>query len=263
VNVVCPGFIATDRDGDAAAALAGRLADADLRVRGAALDVTDAEAFGEIAARLESERGGIDLLFNNAGIGLAGELRDVSLEDWRRVMDVNVFGVVNGIHAVYPRMVARGRGQIVNTGSGAGLVPRPGMVPYAASKYAVVGLSTSLRGEAATLGVRVNVVCPGFIATDIQRRTVYRNLDQDELLASIPIKAMSAEQCAQVVLRGAMRDRAIIPVTGLTRAEWLIYRWAPWLSGIFTRKRADAFRAHRGNAAPLDTNAKANANVGG
>lgn len=190
-----------------------------------ALDVTDAGAFAAIVSGLPR----VDLLFNNAGIGLAGEVRDSTAADWKPVIDVNIGGVVNGIHAVLPGMLARGSGQIINTASGAGLVPRPGMTPYAATKHAVVGLSTSLRAEVHDLGVGVSVVCPGYIATNIMSATKYVGLDKDKLTSGIPIKPISAADCAQAILRGVAKDRAIIPVSKLLRLEWLLYRLSPSL----------------------------------
>ena len=96
--------------------------------------------------------GRLDLLVNNAGVGLAGDLRDVELSDWKKVIDVNLWGVIHGVHACFPVMVRQGFGQIVNISSASGLVLRPGMIPYATSKHAVVGLSNSLRVEAEDLG---------------------------------------------------------------------------------------------------------------
>src|SRR5439155_13844601 len=87
--------------------------------------------------------------------------------DWHKVFDVNLRGVVNGVQAAYPVMLRQGFGHIVNTASVAGLLPTPTIVSYCAAKHAVVGLSTSLRVEAAEAGVRVSVLCPGAIKTPI------------------------------------------------------------------------------------------------
>lgn len=209
------------------------------------LDVTDAAAFQSLAQEMLAREGKIDALFNNAGIGAAGELRDVSLEVWRRVLEVNVLGVVNGIGAVYPSMIARGAGVIVNTASGAGLAPRPGMAAYAASKHAVVGLSVSLRAEAELHGVSVSVVCPGYIQTDIMKTTEYTKLDAEALARSIPIKPISAEACAEKVLAGVARDRPIIIVGKTVWLDWLLFRLSPGLALRAAGLRARHFQAHR------------------
>lgn len=213
----------------------------------APLDVTDAEAFADVVRRIEAE-GPIDYLFNNAGVGLAGELRDLSPADWRTVLAVNLDGTVNGVHAVYPAMVERGAGHIVNIASGAALAPRPGMVPYASAKAAVVALSRSLRAEAAGLGVRVSAVCPGFIDTGIMDRTRYVGLDGQGLQASIPIRPISAAECARRTLVGVAKNRGLIPVGAEVTWEWRLMRFAPRLVDRVARWRAGQFRRHRTTA---------------
>jgi NAD(P)-dependent dehydrogenase (short-subunit alcohol dehydrogenase family) len=151
----------------ASAALGGQ-------ARGAAVDVTDADAVEHLIDETVRDDGRIDFLFNNAGIAVFGEELDVSLEDWREVINVNLWGVVHGIRAAYPRMVRQRSGHIVNTASMAGLSPACLELSYTASKYAVVGLSRGLRAEAAAYGVKVSVVCPGFIDTPILRVTELR-----------------------------------------------------------------------------------------
>lgn len=235
--------VATDRDANRLGALLDQARGSDRHgaLACAALDVTDAAQF----ARVVAEHGVPDVLINNAGIGLAGELRDTSLEDWRRVFAVNTMGVVHGIDAVYGGMVERGAGTIVNVASGAGLLPRPGMVAYASSKSAVLGLSLSLHAEARAYGVSVSVVCPGYVATDIMNATDYRSVDGAGLQASIPIRPMSAERCAELALLGAARGQALIPVSGATRVEWWLSRISPSLTLRIAGFRARKFRDHR------------------
>jgi short-subunit dehydrogenase len=239
----------TDREGAAARAAADALQAQSLAgtVRALALDVTDAAAFAQ-ATRTVQETSGlpIDFLFNNAGMGLAGEVHETRPEDWRRVMEVNLWGVLNGVEAVYGGMRARGRGWIVNVASGAALVPRPGMAAYAASKAAVLALSVSMRAEAAAQGVKVCCVCPGPVATDITRTTTYRGVDPARLLKKAPTKGISPQACAREALAGVAQDRAIIPVTGILKAEWLLYRLCPPLIDRLSALRARAFRESRG-----------------
>jgi short-subunit dehydrogenase len=209
------------------------------------LDVTDAARFRVVADDIVAREGRIDLLFNNAGIGLAGEARDLESEDWRRVVEVNLIGVMNGIAAVYPGMVARGRGHIVNTASGAGLAPRPGMAAYAATKHGVVGLSTSLRAEAQRHGVEVSAICPGYVATSILESTKYVKLDRDGVREAIPIRAMSAAKCAELALAGVAKRRAIIPISPYVWADWLLFRLSPSLSLLTSAWRANKLAEHR------------------
>lgn len=212
---------------------------ATLRAR---LDVTEDGAFARVAAEVETALGApVGLLVNNAGIGLAGPLEATSMDDWRAVVEVNLLGVARGIDAIYPAMIARRAGTIINVASGAGLCPRPGMVAYAATKAAVVTLSTSLRAEAARHGVRVSVACPGYIATNIMASTRYRGVDPAALAAAIPIPPMTAESCARVILAGAARGAAVIPVSRLTAIEWRLTRFAPALANLVAARRAEAF----------------------
>lgn len=113
--------------------------------------------------------GGVHVMFNNAGIGGVGDAWNDPIDIWRRVVDVNLFGVVHGIRAVLPVMQQQGVGHIVNTASMAGLGAAPGIAPYFATKHAVVGLSESLFLELLALGspVSASVLCPGFVKTDL------------------------------------------------------------------------------------------------
>ena len=140
---------------------------AELRATGAQLDVktVDVRDAVQVQALVDGafiELGRIDYFFNNAGVNLCAELRDTTLDDWNLLIDVNLRGVVHGVHAAYPIMCKQGFGHIVNTASAAGLVPAAAEGAYAATKHAVVGLSMALRVEAEAFGVKVSVVCPGW-----------------------------------------------------------------------------------------------------
>ncbi len=175
-------------------------------------------------------------MFNNAGVAVFTEERDATLTDWQRVLAVNLWGVIHGVRAAYARMVQQGFGHIVNTASLAGLSPAPMEGSYVASKYAVVGLSCALRVEAADLGVRVSVVCPGLIDTPIFRTTEIRAVDDAAARALITsAKALSPAACAQVILRGVEKNRAIIVITPLARFIWFLTRLSPGLAMLFWR----------------------------
>jgi NAD(P)-dependent dehydrogenase (short-subunit alcohol dehydrogenase family) len=209
---------------------------------------TNVAVFGEVerTVKLAIERfGRLDLIFNNAGVGLAGELRDLELGDWRPMIDVNLWGVIHGVHAALPVMLRQGSGQIVNMASAAGLVPRPGMVPYAATKFAVVGLSTSLRCEVEDLGIRVNVVCPFHVATTIFQNTKFRNIDSAGMLAAIPLRQLPVERCVEETLRGVSKNKAVITMPRFARFEWRLYRYFPRVAAMLMRRRRTLFREHR------------------
>src|ERR1700741_923028 len=131
------------------------------------LDVRDYPSFERAVAEAVQQSGRIDYLFNNAGIGVGGEIDSYTLDDWNDVFDVNLRGVAHGIQAVYPIMIRQHSGHIVNTASMAGLVATPGQASYTATKHAVVAISKALRVEAERHGVQVSVLCPGAIRTPI------------------------------------------------------------------------------------------------
>ena len=133
------------------------------RARGVFLDVTQAEGVRKLIQDTATEFGRLDYMFNNAGIASGGEMRDMDWEHWRRMLDINLMGVIYGARAAYSVMVEQGFGHIVNTASGAGLFPIANSTPYVTTKHGVVGLSRSLRAEGADLGVKVSVVCPAMV----------------------------------------------------------------------------------------------------
>ena len=194
------------------------------------VDVTDADAVRHLVEETARAHGRLDYLFNNAGIAIFGDAGALTLEDWDRTIDVNLRGVVHGIAAAYPLMVRQGRGHIVNTASAAGLLPTPAATAYAATKHAVVGLSVTLRTEGARFGVRVSVICPGFIQTPIiQTAKVHTDLPRDELMRQFPFRLYEPAYCARKALRGVERNRGIIPVTPEAHVMWRLYRFAPGL----------------------------------
>jgi NAD(P)-dependent dehydrogenase (short-subunit alcohol dehydrogenase family) len=216
------------------------------RARGAALDVRDAGAFRALVEDVARTSGRLDYLFNNAGIAVNGEVRDITLEDWNRVIDVDLHGVVHGVTAAYPIMVAQRSGHIVNTASLAGLIAAPGITSYNAAKHGVVGLSRGLRAEGADLGVRVSVVCPGFIDTPILTESRYVNLDKERMLGLLKVKPLAPEACAKAILEGVARNQATIVVTWHAKVMWLAQRLFPWAVERLAVETTRLMRKYRG-----------------
>lgn len=251
INIHPSGQVGTVRSGEISAAGSGAVSTAGSgQVSTAALDVRDAEAVADLVRRTAAEHGRLDLLFNNAGIAVGGMVEELVLDHWNRVIDVNLRGVVHGVHAAYPLMLGQGFGHIVNTASLAGLVPGPMLAPYAAAKHAVVGLSLALRAEAADRGVRVSVVCPGFVDTPLLGR-VNPDLPQTETglnvlaLARLTGRLYNADALAGDVLRGVARNRAVIVAPASARLAWRMARYAPRLS-----MRAMVAATRRTNGSP-------------
>jgi NAD(P)-dependent dehydrogenase (short-subunit alcohol dehydrogenase family) len=232
---------------------------AGFQAKEAILDVTDHEAFKCLVNKVVDENGRLDYLFNNAGIAVCGEASAFSYDDWSSVINVDLYGVVNGVAAAYPIMVKQGHGHIVNTASLAGLIPAPGEISYTASKYGVVGLSHVLREEGADHGVKASVICPGFIETPIFYNAKLNNIDRQTMLKKIP-KAMSASECARIVLRGVERNKATIVVTNLAKLFWLLHRISPtlvmWIGKKFTRQMRDLIAEGTRNVPVLEKSVK-------
>jgi NAD(P)-dependent dehydrogenase (short-subunit alcohol dehydrogenase family) len=131
------------------------------------VDCSDGEAVAGLADEIFSSDGQVDVLHNNAGVCCAGPACEISLDDWRWSMDVNLWSVIHGVRAFVPRMIEAGGGHVINTASMAGLIGLPYVTPYCASKFAVVGLSESLALELAAHNIKVTTVCPGAVRTNV------------------------------------------------------------------------------------------------
>ena len=199
------------------------------QVNGRVLDVTDAKAVQTVISDVYQEFGRIDILVNNAGIGILGACLDYSLEDWDRLIDINLKGVVYGVHAAYPIMRDQGFGQIVNTASLAGLLPVVGSVPYAATKHAVVGLSKSLRAEAAPFGIKVNALCPSFVRTNIIKssRAVNFRPESSEYLIQRTGGFIPLEQFVPEAIDGIVKNQGLIVLPRSARSFWRFFRFLP------------------------------------
>jgi NAD(P)-dependent dehydrogenase (short-subunit alcohol dehydrogenase family) len=228
-----------DRQVGPAEELAQRLNSGGGKAHAIELDVRNYSSFERAVAEAVQRSGRIDYLFNNAGIGVGGEVDSYALDDWNDVFDVNLRGVVHGIQAVYPIMIQQHSGHIVNTASMAGLVATPGEASYTASKHAVVGLSKALRVEAERHGVQVSVLCPGAIRTPILTGGKYgrfNGVSDEELLKFWePFRPMAPEKFAERALRAVFRGDAIIVVPAWWKAWWYLERLSPALSMRATR----------------------------
>jgi len=200
------------------------------------LDVRDAAAFTALVDSVAADHGRVDFLFNNAGIALGGNAADLTLEHWHRIVDVNIFGVVNGTRAVLPHLTRQGHGKIVNTASMAGLLPSPKLAAYGLTKHAVVGLSTALRLELGPAGVGVHVICPGLIETPLLDTSdpedlpdSFRGFDVRAHLSALMGEPYPADRLAADVLAALSRDQPIIVTPRRAKAVWWFYRLSPTL----------------------------------
>ncbi len=199
------------------------------------VDVRDMTAVEGFAESSFEHLGRVDILVNNAGIGAGGPMLEVPLEAFRRVVEVNLMGVVHGCYAFLPRMIeAGGPAHVVNIASMAGYSVAPGMTSYLASKYGVVGFSESLRAELASKRIGVSAVCPGLIDTPIVRNVRMFGPNASEEIRErgaqlFARRGYTAERVARGIMRAIERNRAIAP---LSIEAWLAYyfqRFVPWI----------------------------------
>lgn len=228
--------VAVDRDAESA----GRTAEMS-RLIGApeawaeTVDVSDEQAMEKLAARVAAEYGVVDVLVNNAGIGLSGSFFDTTPEDWKKVLDVNLWGVIHGCRLFGKQMAERGQGgHIVNTASAAAFQPSRALPAYSTSKAAVLMLSECLRAELAGQGIGVTAICPGLVNTNITSTAHFAGVDAEEekrrqkrSARLYGLRNYPPEKVADAILRAVVRGEAVVPVTPEARGAYLMSRFTP------------------------------------
>ncbi|MEU1315236.1 SDR family oxidoreductase [Streptomyces tibetensis] len=228
--------VAVDRNGEAAARTAEscRLLGA-LEVWAETADVSDEQAMEKLSDKVTTEYGVVDVLVNNAGIGLSGSFFDTTPEDWKKVLDVNLWGVIHGCRLFGRRMAERGQGgHIVNVASAAAYQPSRALPAYSTSKAAVLMLSECLRAELAGRGIGVTAVCPGIVNTAITSTAHFAGVDaleekrlQKRAARLYGLRNYPPEKVARAILRAVARNEAVAPVTPEARGARWLSRWAP------------------------------------
>ncbi|MFE3853240.1 SDR family oxidoreductase [Streptomyces griseorubiginosus] len=228
--------VAVDRDAEAAARTAelSRLIGAP-EAWAETVDVSDEAAMEKLADKVAAEYGVVDVLVNNAGIGLGGSFLDTSVEDWKNVLDVNLWGVIHGCRLFGRQMADRGQGgHIVNIASAAAFQPSRALSAYGTSKAAVLMLSESLRAELAGRGIGVSAICPGFVNTNITSTARFAGVDADEekrrqkrTARLYGLRNYPPEKVADAILRAVVRNQAVVPVTPEARGAHALARLAP------------------------------------
>jgi NADP-dependent 3-hydroxy acid dehydrogenase YdfG len=178
------------------------------KVHAQVLDVREEKAVADYMDYVAS-RGRVDYLFCNAGVGFGQAYEATRREDWGTVFDVNLFGVVNCVHSLLPHLVKQGGGHLVLVSSVAGIAPLPYQTIYVASKHAVYGFARCLRHELEDQNIKVSVVCPGAVATNI----FYRALDYSlHLGLPQPANAIGIDQAGEEILEGIRAGQEVIPL---------------------------------------------------
>lgn len=171
-------------------------------------DVSSEEAWQRVVDETLSQHGRIDVLVNNAGIFHRAKMIDHTLDDFRRLLDINTVGVFLGMRTVAPSMMEREAGSIVNISSVAGLVGAPGSIGYGASKFAVTGMTKTAAFELARFGIRVNSIHPGIIETEMIHEVVSHDQGRlDRMAAGTPLRrAADPSEIANLALYLASDD---------------------------------------------------------
>ncbi|WP_328537871.1 SDR family oxidoreductase [Streptomyces sp. NBC_00344] len=229
-------IVAVDRDAEGAARTAemARLIgspDAWAEV----VDVSDEQAMEKLAERVAADYGTVDVLVNNAGVGLSGSFFDTTVEDWKKVLDVNLWGVIHGCRLFGRQMADRGQGgHIVNIASAAAYQPSKALPAYSTSKAGVLMLSECLRAELAGQGIGVSAICPGFVNTNITSTARFAGVSADEekrrqkkTARLYGLRNYPPEKVAEAILSAVVDNRAIAAVTPEARTALLLSRFAP------------------------------------
>jgi NAD(P)-dependent dehydrogenase (short-subunit alcohol dehydrogenase family) len=208
------------------------------------VDVADREQMRAFAAAVHERVEAVDIVLNNAGVGLAGGLLDTALDDWQWIIGINLMGVVHGCHLFLPPMVRRRRGgHVVNVASAAGYAASDLLVAYAATKFAVVGLSEALRAELRPHGIDVTAICPGIINTSIVRAAKMVGPHatpeaRQRMIDAYARRNYGPERVAENILRAMQRNRAVAPISPEAWALYYLKRFAPWALGPLARLTA-------------------------
>ncbi|WP_326593080.1 SDR family oxidoreductase [Streptomyces brevispora] len=228
--------IAVDRDAEGAARTAelARLIGAPA-AWGETVDVSDEAAMEKLAEKVATEYGTVDVLVNNAGIGLSGSFLETTSEDWKNVLDVNLWGVIHGCRLFGGQMAERGQGgHIVNTASAAAYQPSRALPAYSTSKAAVLMLSECLRAELAEKSIGVSAICPGIVHTNITATTHFAGTDaaEEKRLRNRTSKLYGVrnyppEKVAEAILRAVVRNQAVVPVTPESHTARFLSRLSP------------------------------------
>lgn len=198
-------------------------------------DVTDRVQVGQFIDAVEQRLGPVEVLVNNAGIIIGTPFAHVTEADMRNTMEANFWSAVHTVDAVLPRMRARRRGRIVNIASVGGKVAVPHLLPYVASKFALVGYSEGIRAELVQDGIYVTTVCPGLTRTGSPRNAFFKGQPEKEyawfkLADSLPLLTVSAETCARQILAACRAGQAELIVSLPAKLATLVHTLFPELT---------------------------------
>ena len=203
-------------------------------------DVTQADELTVAVNSFAAIHDGVDLMINNAGVAAAGSLMEVSLDDWRWIIDINLLGVVHGSRAAIPHLQRNGQGLLINVASAAAFASAPGMVSYNATKAAVLSISETLVNELRPIGTQVSVVMPTFFPSSLLETLRGPEHARVQAHHAMQRSQYSAEDIARQLLIEAAQGRVYIVLPKSARTLWRLKRWMPMR--FLERMRRFAYR---------------------
>lgn len=227
-----------DRDEQGLAAIERDIGSLGRRVRAERVDVSRRDEMAAFAATVHAAVEALDILMNNAGVGLGASFLDTDLADWDWIVGINFWGVVHGCHYFVPKMVERGRGgHVVNVSSAAGFMATEALSAYSTTKFAVFGLSEALRDELARHRIGVTTVCPGLINTPITRSSPLRGAGarpgaRERMIEVYEKRNYGPERVAANILKAVQKNRAVAPIAP---EAWLMYYLKRLVPGLVAR----------------------------
>ena len=208
------------------------------------VDVSQREAMAAFAETVHAQVPAVDVLINNAGVGLAADALSTELDDWDWILSINLYGVIHGCHYFIPPMVARGQGgHVVNIASMLGYFPSPNVIGYAAAKFGVFGMSQCLRMDLEPHGIGVSVVCPGIVKTGIIGASRIRGReDAEKTRAHVDGQYVKRnygpDRVAKGILKAIQRNKAVQPVSPEAWLAYLVTRLSPALGRLLSKATA-------------------------
>lgn len=193
------------------------------------LDVTQYSAQQDAANAMQDAWGGVDLVFNNAGIATAGAIDELSIEDWERTIDIDLWSVVYGCKIFAPLLKQQGGGHIINTASSAGTLAGPEMAAYNVAKAGVVSLSETLKTELSKDNIGITVVCPTVFVTSLGDTMTGRTQMEDNLMRQLQASKVSAQDIVRDVVAAIEKDRLYVMTQADARWGWRLKRLFPEL----------------------------------
>ena len=189
-------------------------------------NISKVEDFEALARHIEAEWGGLDILVNNAGISSAGSLQESSYEEWQRLLDINLMGVVRGCKVFTPLLAKQGLGHIVNVASFAGIASAPGMVTYNVAKAGVISLSESLRHEMSADNIGISVVCPAFFPTNLME-SMNKEATKALVTKLMQRSGVTAEDVAEHIYKGVEANDFMLITHKDARLQYHMKRLSP------------------------------------